>query len=50
MRKFLALLGSLAAHAGGASVALGAGRVTFWGAIAMGLTALVGYLFGVSVA
>jgi len=44
---FLALLGSLAARAGGASVMTSALRVTFWGAIAMGLTAGVGYLFGV---
>jgi len=43
---FLALLGSLAAHAGGARMTLGALRVTFWGAIAMGLTAGVGALFG----
>lgn len=43
---FLALLGGLAAHAGGASVRLGAIRVTFWGALAMGATAGVGALFG----
>jgi len=43
---FLALLGALAAHAGGASVRLGAIRVTFWGALAMALTAGVGALFG----
>ena len=43
---FLALLGGLAAHAGGASVRLGAIRVTFWGALAMALTAGVGALFG----
>ncbi|HEY6132328.1 MAG TPA: VIT family protein [Halioglobus sp.] len=45
---FLALLGSLAARAGGASVATAAVRVTFWGALAMALTAGVGALFGVS--
>lgn len=44
---FLALLGGLAARTGGASIAVGAIRVTFWGALAMGLTALVGRLFGV---
>jgi VIT1/CCC1 family predicted Fe2+/Mn2+ transporter len=44
----LALLGSLAAHAGGASVITSAVRVTFWGALAMALTAGVGALFGVS--
>jgi vacuolar iron transporter family protein len=43
---FLALLGALAARAGGAGVAVGAMRVTFWGALAMGLTAGVGALFG----
>lgn len=45
---FLALLGSLAAHAGGASVLTAAARVTFWGALAMALTAAVGTLFGVA--
>lgn len=43
---FLALLGALAARAGGAAVATGAMRVTFWGALAMGATAAVGALFG----
>jgi hypothetical protein len=43
---FLALLGGLAAHAGGARVAIGAMGVTFWGALAMALTAGVGWLFG----
>jgi len=43
---FLALLGGLAARAGGAGVAIGAIRVTFWGALAMALTAGVGWLFG----
>jgi VIT1/CCC1 family predicted Fe2+/Mn2+ transporter len=42
----LALLGGLAARAGGAGVMVGALRVTFWGALAMGLTAGVGSLFG----
>lgn len=46
---FLALLGSLAARAGGASVMTAAARVTFWGACAMALTAGIGALFGVSV-
>jgi VIT1/CCC1 family predicted Fe2+/Mn2+ transporter len=45
---FLALLGSLAARAGGASVIMAAARVTFWGALAMALTAGVGALFGVA--
>ena len=43
---FLAILGGLAARVGGASVKVGAMRVTFWGALAMGLTAGVGALFG----
>ena len=42
---FLALLGGLAAHAGGARVTAGAIRVTFWGALAMAVTAGVGALF-----
>jgi len=42
----LAILGTLAAHAGGARVAVGALRVTFWGALAMALTYGVGALFG----
>ena len=46
---FLALLGALAAHAGGAGIAQGAMRVTFWGALAMGVTAAVGALFGTAV-
>jgi VIT1/CCC1 family predicted Fe2+/Mn2+ transporter len=46
---FLALLGALAARAGGASMAASAMRVTFWGALAMGLTAGVGALFGTTV-
>jgi len=44
---FLALLGGLAARAGGAPIIVGSIRVTFWGALAMGLTAAVGRLFGV---
>ena len=43
---FLALLGSLAARVGGSSVLRAAVRVTFWGALAMALTAGVGALFG----
>ncbi|NLY12170.1 MAG: VIT family protein [Gammaproteobacteria bacterium] len=46
---FLMLLGGLAAYAGGASIVKGAYRVAFWGALAMGLTTVVGSLFGVSV-
>jgi VIT1/CCC1 family predicted Fe2+/Mn2+ transporter len=43
---FLTLLGGLAARAGGAGVLAGAIRVTFWGALAMAVTAGVGALFG----
>jgi VIT1/CCC1 family predicted Fe2+/Mn2+ transporter len=43
---FLAVLGSVAARAGGAGMAMGALRVTFWGALAMAVTAGVGALFG----
>lgn len=42
----LAVLGAAAARLGGASLSVGAARVTFWGAVAMGATALVGRLFG----
>jgi VIT1/CCC1 family predicted Fe2+/Mn2+ transporter len=44
---FLALLGGIAARAGGAKITVGAIRVTFWGALAMALTAGVGRIFGV---
>jgi VIT1/CCC1 family predicted Fe2+/Mn2+ transporter len=43
---FLAILGGLAGRVGGASVTKGAMRVTFWGALAMALTAGVGAMFG----
>ncbi len=43
---FLALLGGLAARAGGAGLTMGAIRVTFWGAMAMALTAGIGALVG----
>lgn len=45
----LALLGGLAAKVGGANQWQGALRVCVWGAIAMGLTGVVGHLFGVNV-
>lgn len=45
---FLALLGMLAARAGGAGMVAGALRVSFWGALAMGATAAVGTLFGLA--
>lgn len=44
---FLALSGGIAAKAGGSSMVKGIIRICFWGTIAMGITALVGYLFGV---
>jgi VIT1/CCC1 family predicted Fe2+/Mn2+ transporter len=43
---FLALLGGLAAHVGSAKVIRGVLRITFWSALAMGVTAGVGTLFG----
>ena len=43
---FLTLLGILAAYTGGSGIIKGAFRVTFWGALAMGLTAGVGHFFG----
>lgn len=43
----LALLGAVSARAGGASIVTGAARVTFWGVLAMTLTAVVGRAFGV---
>jgi len=43
---FLIFLGSVAAKIGGSSVRKAIIRVTFWGTIAMGLTALIGYLLG----
>jgi vacuolar iron transporter family protein len=45
----LAVLGALAGRAGGASPLVGSVRVTFWGAIAMGATAVVGMIFGTTV-
>jgi VIT1/CCC1 family predicted Fe2+/Mn2+ transporter len=46
----LALLGALAGRLGGASMTKGALRVLFWGAVALGVTAGIGHLFGVSAA
>ena len=43
---FLALLGAIGARAGGANVVRATARVTFWGALAMALTAGIGKLFG----
>ncbi|MGA9341701.1 MAG: VIT family protein [Rhodanobacteraceae bacterium] len=44
----LALLGAVAAHAGGASLKAGALRISFWGTLAMAATAGVGWLFGMA--
>ncbi|MDO9184532.1 MAG: VIT family protein [Bacteroidia bacterium] len=44
---FLIILGTLAAKTGGSSVSKAILRITFWGTAAMGLTAFVGYIFGV---
>ena len=47
---FLVILGFMAAKTGGSSIFKAIIRITFWGTVAMGLTAFVGHLFGVSVA
>ena len=44
---FLAMSGAVAARAGGSSMGKGILRICFWGTVAMGVSALVGYLFGV---
>ena len=46
---FLTALGAVSARTGGAPVLRASGRVAFWGALAMGLTAVVGRLFGTAV-
>jgi VIT1/CCC1 family predicted Fe2+/Mn2+ transporter len=46
---FLIILGALAAKTGGSPIGRAIIRITFWGTVAMGLTALVGYLFNVNV-
>ena len=46
---FLIILGGLAAKAGGSSIGKPIIRITFWGTVAMGLTALVGYWFNVTI-
>ena len=46
---FLVILGAMSAKTGGSSIQKAIIRITFWGTIAMGLSALVGYLFGVNV-
>ncbi|MDG2052942.1 MAG: VIT family protein [Flavobacteriaceae bacterium] len=46
---FLITLGALAAKTGGSSIGKAIIRITFWGTLAMGLTAIVGYLFNANV-
>ncbi|MBC8769797.1 VIT family protein [Arenibacter sp. BSSL-BM3] len=46
---FLIILGALAAKTGGSSISKAIIRITFWGTVAMGLTAMVGYLFNVNI-
>jgi len=46
---FLIILGAMAAKTGGSSIGKAILRITFWGTVAMGLTAMVGYLFGINV-
>ena len=47
---FLVVLGTFAAKAGGSSVKKAILRITFWGTVAMGITAYIGHLFGVNIA
>jgi len=47
---FLMLLGAVSARAGGSSIKIAVLRICFWGTVAMGITALVGHIFGVNVA
>jgi VIT1/CCC1 family predicted Fe2+/Mn2+ transporter len=47
---FLMILGAFAAKTGGSNIWKAVFRITFWGTIAMGLTALVGHFFGVNLA
>lgn len=46
---FLIILGAISAKTGGSSISKAILRITIWGTIAMGLSALVGYVFGVRV-
>lgn len=47
---FLGIMGAVSAKAGGSKIWIGVLRICFWGTVAMGMTALVGYLFGVKTA
>ncbi len=46
---FLMILGAVSARTGGSKIGIAVLRICFWGTIAMGITAFVGHLFGVSV-
>jgi VIT1/CCC1 family predicted Fe2+/Mn2+ transporter len=46
---FLSFLGAVSAKLGGSSILPAVIRLTFWGTLAMGLTALIGYVFGVQI-
>lgn len=46
---FLIILGALSAKTGGSPIGKAIARITFWGTLAMGATALVGHLFGVNI-
>jgi len=47
---FLMILGAISAKTGGSNIGVAVGRICFWGTIAMGVTALIGHLFGVNIA
>ena len=47
---FLAILGAVSAKTGGSPILKPILRITFWGTVAMGITAFIGYLFGVNLA
>jgi len=47
---FLSLSGVIAAKAGGSSITKGIIRICFWGTLATGISAIVGYIFGVKTA
>ncbi|QAA80526.1 VIT family protein [Aequorivita sp. H23M31] len=46
---FLIILGTVSARTGGSPIGIAILRITFWGTMAMGITAFVGYLFGVNI-
>lgn len=46
---FLIILGAIAARTGGSNIGKAILRITIWGTLAMGLSAIVGYLFGVKI-